>query len=379
MKASVSFELYTPQKIVFGNNRMKTVATEARRLGGRALVVSGKNSMRKTGVLDSLTSLLRSEGVKVEYCTIEHEPTVDMVDAGKRRAEECACDLVIALGGGSVIDAGKAIAGMIGKPGSITEYQSGKEIKSPGLPLIAIPTTAGSGAEVTKNAVLTNPTTKKKQSVRSEFFLARVVIVDPLLTISLPQEITAASGMDALTQAIECLVSPYGNPFSEALAYRAIELLSSNILPAYNNGNNTKARVNMALGSLITGLAFANTGLGAVHGIAHAIGGIFNLPHGVICALLLPHIVSFNYPAEPEKFARVKEAMGLVKSGDEAPLVTALAKMSKAMHLPGSLSKLGITRSDFPAIIERSWSSSMEKNPRPVTEEEVFEILRMAL
>ena len=214
------FELRFPTRIIFGRDSVDRIGTEAREYGDRALLVTGRSAMRKAGVIDKITNLLKASGFKEAhlYDQVEHDPSTETIDRGAELAREGRDDVVIGIGGGSALDAAKAIACMVKNEGPVVEYQSGREIKQPGIPFIALPTTAGTGAEITKNAVLTNKKKEIKQSIRSPHMIAKVAIVDPMLTITMPPHVTAATGMDALTQAIEAYVTLAANPIADALA-----------------------------------------------------------------------------------------------------------------------------------------------------------------
>ena len=381
------FELRFPTKVVFGQNTVDQVGEEAREYGDRAFLVTGRSAMRKAGTTDKVMKLLEAAGAKEIhlYEQVEHDPSTETVDRGTKLARECRADVVIGMGGGSALDAAKAIACMVKNEGSVVEYQSGREIERPGIPFIALPTTAGTGAEVTRNSVLTNKEKEIKQSVRSPYMIAKVAIVDPLLTISMPPDVTAATGMDALTQAIEAYVTLASNPVSDTLALRAVGSISQNLVPAFTDGSDIGAREGMALGSMMTAMAFANAKLGAVHGLAHPIGALFDVPHGVACALLLPYVMQYNLSVKAARYAQIAGAMGqdISKAGSEADAarmaVDAVREMLSQLQLPQHLRDVGIFQYDIIAIAGAAGGSSLSNNPRPTTPASLQEILTDAL
>ncbi len=381
------FELRFPTKIIFGRNSVDRVGEEAREYGDKALLVTGRSAMRESGITDKVTDLLKDAGFKEVhlYDQVEHDPSTETVDRGTELAREGQDDVVIGIGGGSALDAAKAIACMVKNEGLVAEYQSGREIERPGIPFIALPTTAGTGAEITKNSVLTNKEKNIKQSVRSPLMIAKVAIVDPVLTIAMPPRVTAATGMDALTQAIEAYVTLVSNPISDTLALRAASLISCDLVRAFMDGNNLDARENVALGSLMGGMAFANSSLGAVHGLAHPIGAQYDVPHGVACALLLPYVMEYNLPVRTAEYAQIAEAMGqdTAKAGSEEDAarmaVKAVKDMIAQLQLPQHLRDVGIFQYDIISIAGAAKGSSLNNNPRPTTQGSLEEILSAAL
>jgi alcohol dehydrogenase class IV len=381
------FELRFPTKIIFGGNSIGEIGNEAREYGDRVLLVTGSSAMRKVGITDKIISLLKASEIDEIYVydKVEHDPSTATVDRGTEIARGNMVDVVIGVGGGSALDAAKAIACMVKNEGSVTEYQSGKKIERAGIPFIAVPTTAGTGAEITKNAVLTNLEKKIKKSVRSPLMIAKVAIIDPVLTVTMPPEVTAATGMDAMTQAIEAYVTKASNPISSALALKSVSLISRNIIKAFDNGDNRNARENMALGSLLGAMAFANASLGAVHGLAHPIGAFFHIPHGVICALLLPYVMEYNLSVKTYEYAQIAEAMGQNISKAESKNVAArmsiraVRNINSRLRIPPRLRDIGISREDIPKIAEAAGGSSLSNNPRPTTLESLQGILSAAL
>lgn len=382
----MNFELRFPTEIIFGKDSIKKIGVKALQYGDRVFLVTGKSAMRKSGTVDNIMELLNSAGVEKIYLydQAEHDPSVETVDRGVQLAKDGDFKVIIGIGGGSAMDTAKTIASLMKNEGSAADYQSGKEITNMGIPFIAVPTTAGTGAEITNNSVITNRDKKIKQSIRSPFMIAKVAIVDPMLTISMPPGVTAASGMDALTQAIETYVSLASNPFSDTLALRSISLISKNLVKAFENGNDEGARENMAMGSLFGAMAFGNAALGAVHGLAHPVGALFDVPHGVICGLLLPYVMEYNLSVKVSRYAEIADAMGQSVSGesDEANAhraVVTVRNLLEKLRLPQRLSDLGIVQDNLSLIARSAKGSSLNNNPRPAPPESLQEILLSAL
>ena len=382
----MKFGLRFPTEIIFGNDTINQIGTKSREYGDKAFLVTGRSAMRKAGSIEKIVNLLKSAGFEDVYLydQAEHDPSVKTVDQGVKLAKDGNYNVVIGVGGGSAMDTAKTIASLINNEGSTADYQSGKEITKPGVPFIAVPTTAGTGAEITNNSVITNTEKKIKQSIRSPLMIAKVAIVDPILTVTMPPNVTASSGMDALTQAIETYVSLAANPFSDTLALRSISLISHNLVKAFENGNDMEARENMAMGSLFGAMAFANSALGAVHGLAHPVGALFDVPHGVICGLLLPYVMEYNLSAKTDRFAQIAKIMGQYIDGesDEAnaqKAVDFVHDLIAKMRLPKRLNELGINRDNLPLIARSAKGSSLNNNPRPTTPESLVEILLSAL
>ena len=304
------FDFLVPQRIIFGPGCAGRLGAEARVFGKKLLLCMGKGSLQASGMIERVIGPLEAAGLEIVYCGgIPPEPTLESVEESLKIAHEYEVDLVIGVGGGSVLDVAKATAGLYYGDGSVKEYFEGKELKQPGLPWLAVPTTAGSGAEVTKNAVLSDPVSGKKQSIRWDSWLARVAVVDPVLTMTMPRHVTAHSGMDALTHALEAYTSRWAHPMTDGIAFEAVGEICRNLYSAYSKGSEKEARQQVSLGSLMAGIALNNARVGAVHALAHPVGIRYNLSHGLVCAVLLPHIMEFNLTAVAEKYARVAKEL----------------------------------------------------------------------
>ncbi len=382
-----SFEFATATRICFGPGTLQQVGEIAASYGSRVLVVTGANLQRA----QTLIALLDQQDLALSIYPIPAEPDLDLILNGVHAAQSADIDLVISIGGGSVIDAGKAIAALVANPEDPLEYLEvvgrGSPLEEESLPFIAIPTTAGTGAEVTSNAVIQIPEHRVKVSLRSPHMLPDVAIIDPKLTYDLPAPITAATGMDALTQVIEPYVSGLSNPLTDALCRDGIRLASRSLRSAWEQGS-PDARYDMALTSLYGGLALANSKLGAVHGIAGPLGGMIAAPHGAVCARLLSIVCDVNIQAlrerDPESAALQRyDEIGQVLSGDpsadSATAVSELQYLSDDMQIP-ALSSYGLSTEDIPTLIEKAGqSSSMKGNPITLTPAELESIITQAL
>jgi alcohol dehydrogenase class IV len=381
------FEFATATRIIFGEGKLKEIAAIAPEFGSRALVVVGNIERAKP-----LFDLLDSAKIEVSTFSVSGEPSIPSVKAGTEQAKAFNVQMVISFGGGSAIDAGKAIAALATNPGEPLDYLEvigkGQKLANPPLPFVAIPTTAGTGSEVTRNAVIASPEHKVKVSLRSPLMLPRVAIVDPELTYGLPKEITAYTGMDALTQLIEPFTSNAANPLTDAICREGILRGAQAIVNAYH-GDDNDAREAMALASLFGGLALANAKLGAVHGFAGVLGGIYSgAPHGALCACLLPHATAVNVCAlqarEPNNPAlrHYDEVAQIVSDHPDAHAGSAIEWLNylvESFEIP-SLRSYDVKEADFPAIVEKSaHASSMKGNPIVLTNDELTEILEKAL
>lgn len=382
------FEFATAARIVFGPGKSREAAGIAREFGTRALVVTGSTPSRAA----DLERQLRDRGIEPATFPAPGEPSVELVATGARLARELRSDMVISLGGGSPIDCGKAIAVLATHETGVLDHLEvvgrGLPLHRAGLPFIAIPTTAGTGAEVTRNAVLASPQHRVKASLRSPLLLARVAIVDPELTRALPRDLTASTGMDALTQLIEPFVTPRANPMTDGLCAEGLRRAARSLRRAFERGDDPVAREDMAVASLFSGFALANAGLGAVHGFAAAIGGMFAAPHGVVCAALLPHVMDANIRAlrdrapdsdalrRYESAARVLTGRPQAAPGDGVAWVRDLCAALEIRPLRA----WNLQRPDVPSIVERAIeSSSMKANPVALTREELGEALNAAI
>lgn len=382
------FEFATANRILFGDGAVHQAAPAAEKMGKRILLVTGASSERAA----PLVSALEAVGLATVPFSVAGEPEIELIRHGSEFARDERCDVVIAIGGGSAIDSGKALAAMLTNAGEPLDYLEvigrGEPLKHPAAPLIAIPTTAGTGSEVTRNAVLASAERRVKASLRSPHMLPRLAIVDPELTANLPRSITASTGLDALTQLIEPYVSSRANPMTDMFCVEGIRRAASALPRVWNNGADRAARANMSWASLLGGLALANAGLGAVHGFAAPIGGRFPAPHGAVCAAVLPHAMEVNVAALRQRapgspaLKRYAEIARLVSGRPQAEAedgVRWTAMLCRKLEIPG-LRAYGVTEDDIPALVEgAARASSMKANPIPLTEEELVEIVRRAM
>ncbi|MHB1357449.1 MAG: iron-containing alcohol dehydrogenase family protein [Anaerolineae bacterium] len=379
-------EFYLPTQIITGRGCLNQVSKLSTRFGDRVLLVSGVQTALRGDLVQKVTDSLHSVGHQVFlFAGVSGEADLDMVAAGLACLRKQHCTVVVGLGGGSALDTAKAIAGLATLEGDIYEYHSGRMPEKPGLPFIAIPTTAGTGAEVTKNAVLTNPRTQFKQSIRGDDWFARVALVDPELTLTMSPELTASTGSDALCQAIEAFTSIASTAVTDALAEKSISIIGQSLLRAYEYGNDLEAREGMSMGSLLAGMAMSNARLGAVHGLAHPLGAHYHIPHGVVCGLLLPYVMDYNLVYTVDKYARVACLLGCDRGLlSETELATrAVEIVRQLLHrigIPEHLASFGVHKDDLqPIIAEALPSGSTKHNIRPMSEDDLSRILVSAL
>ena len=385
----MQFEFASAARIIFGDGCAQQLPQLAREKGRHALLVT--DSFEPEAVA-RLIDALPSAGLQLTHFPVSGEPTVDLIDEAKAAAIADGCDLVISIGGGSVIDTGKASAALIPNDGETLDYLevigAGRKLAAAPLPFIALPTTAGTGAEVTKNAVLGSKKHRVKVSLRDNRMLADIALVDPQLTHSVPAAVTASTGMDALTQVLEPFVSHLANPLTDGMCAEGLRRAGRSLRRVYAEPDNAAARSDMALTSLLGGLALANAKLGAVHGFAGVLGGMYDAPHGAICAALLPPVMAANMKAlqarEPENLAlkRYEYAAQFVlfdRSATAQDAMDWISETSGIFDIPG-LRAYGVRESDFDEIVEKSSvSSSMKGNPIALTTNELKAILEAAL
>jgi alcohol dehydrogenase class IV len=377
------FEFATATRIVFGPGSLKELLPAARSFGTHALLVEGVSGARTAGPINQL----KTAGIAVTEFHVSGEPTVASVLSGLELARSQGCDLVIGMGGGSVIDSGKAIAALLSNPGDVYDYLEvvgkGGALTQPSVPYIAIPSTGGTGTEVTRNAVLAVTERRVKVSLRSPFMLPRLAIVDPELTYGLPPQVTATSGLDALTQLIEPFLSNASNPMTDAVCREGIRRVARSLRRAYES-DDPSAREDMSLAALFGGMALANAKLGAAHGFAGPIGGMFPAPHGGICARLLPLVMETNLHAIQdrtpglqvlERFTEVSRLLTGTPDASAEDGIHWLQQLCADLKI-SSLASYGVSAEDFPAIVSQSRkASSMKGNPIELTDAELTSIL----
>lgn len=380
------FEFATAGRIVFGSGSRQTLGEAVAAAGRRVLVVATATD-RHAGWLPAT---LAGAGLVTTAWPVTGEPTIDLVARGAARARDSGCDVVLGIGGGSCLDAAKAIAALAVQPRGPLAYLevigAGRPLDAPPLPCVAVPTTAGTGAEVTKNAVLGSPAHRVKVSLRHPAMLPRVAIVDPELTLSLPRAITAATGLDALTQLIEPFVSPRANPLTDAFCREGLLRLREALPAVLRNPHDLAARTEMSLASLLGGLSLANAGLGAVHGLAGPLGGMLSAPHGSLCGILLPGVMEANVDAlrragDPAALDRYRELARLLTGRSDAEPAAGTVWVRDLMATAGlsSLATFGLTPAEIPAAVAKAQqASSMKANPVSLTDEALATILQDA-
>lgn len=374
---------YLPTEIVTGVGCFEGLGKAVRRLGRRALVVG---SPGRQALLERAAALLASAGVEARlFAQVRGEPTLQVVEEAREQARALQAEVVVGIGGGSAIDVAKAAAGLYREPGAVAEYHTGRPLAAGrGLPLVAVPTTAGTGAEVTKNAVLIDPERGVKESIRDDAWFPALAMLDPALTLSLPPEATASTGADALCQAIEAFVSIGAGPVTDPLAGEAIRRIGRSLERAVAHGDDLEARSDMLYGSLLAGMAMTNARLGAVHGLAHPLGARYGIAHGTLCGLLLPYVMRYNAEYAAGKYAQVAALLGGATAGlppAEAAqrAVERVRELLAQVGIPAHLAPLGVREADLSAIVAEALpQNSLKHNPRPMAAEDVRAVLVMA-
>ena len=384
----MNFEFATASRIIFDSDSIRQLPQLASEKGRHTLLVTGSQLSR---VGDCIRSL-REAGLRYTLYPIAGEPTIEAVSQAKATALSAGCDLVIGIGGGSVLDSAKAIAALIPNEGEALDYLEvigkGQTLRQAPIPFIAVPTTAGTGAEVTKNAVLFSPQHRQKVSLRDSRMLPDIALLDPTLTHSMPPSITASTGMDALTQTLEPYVSVFANPLADVFCVEGLRRAGRALRRVYAAPDDAAAREDMAFASLMGGLALANAKLGAVHGFAGVLGGMYAAPHGAICAVLLPSVIKANIKALQERhpdhptLTRFDAIARLIlgdPSADASAALDWIDETSRLFKIP-KLGSYGVQAADFDAIVEKSSaSSSMKGNPIQLSAAELRGILSAAL
>ncbi len=382
------FEFCTAHRIIFGPGVAKQIPDLVAGVGKRAFLVLGGTPERFGRIAEQIAS----RGIACERFSVTGEPRTGMVRAAAASAREAGAQVVVAIGGGSVLDAGKAVAALLTNDGELHDYLevvgNGRPLQNQAAPCIAAPTTAGTGAEVTYNAVLSVPEQHVKVSMRTPLMLPRWAVVDPLLTHSMPPALTASTGLDALTQLIEAFVSHKANALTDGVCREGLQRAGRSLRRVFEDGNDAEAREGMAIASLFSGIALANAKLGAVHGFAGPLGGMTDAPHGVICGKLLPYVMEANVraiearAAESAALARFDEVGRLLTGRDNAKASDAVAWIRQTcalFRLPG-LRKYGLREGDFPEVVAKAGkASSMKGNPIGLRDHELTEILRQAI
>jgi alcohol dehydrogenase len=382
-----TFTITQPTRLTFGAGSVDTLATLVRSFGGTKAFLVVDPGVKQAGLLDKITAPLKRDQLAFEiYDKLTPEPGLKLADNGCKLAKKAGCDCVVGVGGGSAMDVAKAVAILMTNGGKAEDYLGLGKIKKPGVPKIMVPTTAGTGAEVTFTAVFINEKTKSKGGMNGDPLYPEAALLDPELTLSMPPHVTAATGIDAFIHAVEAYLSTQAHPISDMYALEAIELISQNLPRAYAHGGNLDARTNMMLGSLLGGKALATAGVGLVHAMSYPLGGMFGIPHGLANAVLLPYVIEYNLIGNPSKYAAVAEVMGYDTS--DLPLreaaalaVEAIYNLNRDVGIPGSLAELGIPaeRIEEMADIALTVTRPVENNPRRPTRADVIQVYQNAM
>jgi len=376
-----NFNYYMPVKIFFGEGKLQKVGSLTKELGKKAFLVTGRKSMRKLGITDKVIKLLQDSSVEVTlYDRIPPNPTVEAVDEGAKLAKKEDCNVIIGLGGGSALDAAKGVAVVASYGGSLWDYIGEGKVTEKTLPIVAIPTTAGTGSETTPYSVFTNKKILRKDAINSPYTFPKVAIIDPALMKSMPPELTADTGFDALAHAVEAYISTSANPLSDVLAMKAISLINDSLVEAAKNGENLEARANMALASTLAGMAIAQAGVVAGHGFGMSIGGILDTSHGRTVGILLPHVIKYNLPEASEKIAQLADCFNLPAPGDTIDktqkVIEAVERLMKEVNFPTRLRDIGVKEKHIPEIVEDCIDRpDMANNPKKFDSKEAQKFL----
>lgn len=381
-----SFNINQPTRIYFGINSLNQLSAIVDELGGSRVFLVADPGLKQAGIIKQVSAILKKAKIPCTlYDKVTPEPGLKLADQGVKLAKANKADCVIGIGGGSALDIAKAVSILLTNGGKAADYLGLDLIDKPGVPKIMIPTTAGTGAEVTFTAVFINEKTNSKGGMNGAPLYPDAAILDPALTVSLPPHVTAATGIDAFTHALEAFVSTQSHAISDMYALEALELISNNLGKAYANGRHLEARAAMLMGSLLGGKALATAGVGLVHAMAYPLGGMFGIAHGLANAVLLPYVVEYNIIGNPEKYATVARIMGYdvsgLSKGEAAQLaVDAIHQLNEDVGIPNSLAALDIPADKIPAMakIALTVTRPVENNPRTPTEEDVIEVYEAA-
>ncbi|WP_121614420.1 iron-containing alcohol dehydrogenase [Mesobacillus foraminis] len=381
-----NFRYEIPTAIEFGRGYIKKLHEHVQDLGGSNVLIVGDPGVLQAGIIKRLEKPLEDASISYSIFTdVGTEASIESVDRGTDIAKEMGCDIVVGVGGGSALDIAKAIGLMLKNPGNIRDYVGIDNVPGPGVPVIAVPTTAGTGSEITRFSVLSDKANKVKLSVGSMFNCPSLALCDPELTITLPRHITAATGMDALTHALESYVNKATQPISEALSVQSMKLVANSLRLAVVQGENIEARHDMLLASTLAAMAFNSTRLGLAHALAMPLGGQFNIPHGIVNAILLPEVMEFNLIGNVEKYAHIARIFGekteQLSLREAAELsVTAVRQLNKDLGITQTLSDYGVEEEHLDGIVEEAiLSGNVPVNPVQATKEDLKNICRRVM
>lgn len=384
--ADQTFGFFIPTVSLMGVGCAKETGAQAKALGATNLLIVTDAGLAKLGVADKIKAQLEEVGLKaVVFDGAEPNPTDKNVHAGVDVYKKNNCDGIVSLGGGSAHDCAKGVGMVIGNGGNIRDYEGVNKTTKPMPPFLAINTTAGTASEMTRFCIITNTDTHVKMALVDWRCTPNIAINDPLLMVGMPASLTAATGMDALTHAVEAYVSTIATPITDACALQAIKLISKYLRPAVANGENIEARDKMAYAEYLAGMAFNNASLGYVHAMAHQLGGFYNLPHGVCNAILLPQVCDFNLIACPERFADIAVALGenvkglsTVEAANKG--IAAIRTLAKGVGIPAGLAELGVKEADLETMAKNAQKDAcMLTNPRKATLQQVIDIYKASM
>lgn len=376
------FEFTLPTKIIFGPGCVKQLAEEIAAIGGKKPLIITDPGIRGAGIDRIVTDLLEEAGIEYGlFDGVEANPKDVNAEAAAREARACGADFLIAVGGGSPIDCAKAVGVLLAHDAEFIKPYEGKTAATlPNPPLITIPTTSGTGSEITFSSVITDTKNKYKMTVKSPYTAATTALCDPELTISVPPAVTAATGVDALTHSIEGFTATCSEPIGDAAALYSIELIAGNLVKAYKDGSDLEARSNMLMASMLGGISFSHSDVASVHCIAEALGSMYDLPHGTCNAIFLPYVMEYNMDYCVDRYARVAGALGLSYDSDEdgaAKAVAYVKQLTKDVELP-TFASLDPDPADFPALADMAYKNgSNDSNPRPMTAADYEALLKI--
>ncbi|WML50789.1 iron-containing alcohol dehydrogenase [Neobacillus sp. PS3-12] len=383
--SSTQFKYFMPARVECGNGISNRTGEMVKELGVTKILIVTDKGVRGANLLEGIERSIHEVDLAYEiYDEVEPNPSVEIINRGSIYFYQNHCDAVLAVGGGSSIDTAKGIAILATNPGNILDYEGVGKIKNPPIPIISIPTTAGTGSETTNSTVITNKQTSFKLGVLSSHLFSTLAILDPALTLGLPQGITASTGMDALTHAIESYTSKDASPVSKGFAMQAIKMIGENLIKTYFVGTDIESREQMLVASMMAGVAFSQSRLGNVHAISHTFGGVFNIPHGFANAALLPFVMTFNLPACAEKYKEIaialgKDVSGLTNMEAGKKAIETVIEMNQSMNIPLNIKDLGVSLDLLPKLVEDSMrSGNVFVNPRLTKASDIESIIKRA-
>lgn len=386
MSSTDMFEFACPTKIIFEVGGAAKLGEKLKAEGWKNAFITADKGIVDSGLLQKILNAFEHSGMKYTvFSDFEANPTTRAIENGSEVFKKSDCDVLVGIGGGSSMDTAKGVAILTTNPGPLQEYEGAEKISNPVPPIVAVPTTAGTGAEVTASTVLTDKERKYKLSIRSTHLIPVVALLDPCVLCSLPPKVIAATGMDALVHAVEAYVSIWASPITDPLAMASIRTITQNIRLFYGNPDNIEAAGNMMLASTMAGMSFANARVGCIHALAHSLGGFYNLSHGVACGMLLSHAIKYMLTANPERISNIASEMGADVNGlnpvEAAKLaVSEIETLAASLDLPTNFKELSVKEEDVPKIVEGALKTGIHvASPGKIDREGLEAILRAAL